>query len=248
MTGAVAATASLAVSVFGWDLSWELLTLNAAYVVYVASPVFKEILKLRVVLLIATGFFIAYGIISGIHSVTLWNIPFGLLHLWGIAGLIRERMGVSLSEEAEALRVLLMPGLDRPEFSKLWNSGNQITITNTKFITEGQPVENVALILDGLVHVTSEAGLDRDLGRFAFVGEQSALMDRPASASVTTVGEARLWSWNQQALKKLVEENEPIRQAWNGALARDLAKKVAPVPSDARRTIPHTLLPPSAGA
>lgn len=210
------------------DIDAEWIALNLAYIVYVASPLFKEILKFRVVLVFASVLFIIYGLISGITSVTVWNITFGLVSLWHISVLIRQRLSVNLTDEAEAIRVLLTPELEPADFSQLWNSGRQVTVQDNAFIIENTPVADVSLILDGLVSITNSSGLDRPLGRFAFLGEQSALMGRPATATVTAVGPVRLWSWEQENLKKLLEANPSIRQSWTSAIAADLVKKVMP--------------------
>lgn len=69
----------------GWAL------LNLAYLLYFVSGLFKDILRLRYLAMIATIFFIAHGIIDRLWSAVWWNIPILLVHLWMIHGLVTER-------------------------------------------------------------------------------------------------------------------------------------------------------------
>lgn len=212
-------------------IDWGWITLNLAYVIYITSPVFKKMLQLRSVLLAATIVFIIYGIVANVWSVVWWNIPFGLMHVWQIMLLVRERMGVKLTDEDEAVRVLLTPGLEPSRFNVLWQAGTEHELTDQTLTRKGEPVDSVWLVLEGQVEVTDGTGLRLPLGPLSFVGEQSALSGDPATASAACRGTVRLRKWDQDKLRELGRAHPDIRQAGVLAIAHDLSNKV---PSPAR--------------
>lgn len=208
------------------NTSW--LVLNFAYLAYTASSLFKEMLRLRMALLIATVFYISYGFIEGIWSMVWWNIPVGLIHLWRIVDLLRQRRSVNLDDEADAIRVLLYQSLNPVEFDELWSLGEEQVLDDGHVVIEqGALVTRITMILDGNVRVESDGRPLSELGRFRFVGEMSNLSGKPASATVITDGAARIRSWDSDKLEELLRKNAPTERAHLRAVGRDLADKLA---------------------
>lgn len=211
-----------------WDVGF--LILNGAYLVYLASAVFKEILWLRMALLLATLMYIAYGFIEPLWPLVYWNIAFGSMQIYQIWKLIKQRLGVKLDEEAEAIRVLMFSGLDRPMFNLLWQSGRQAVYrdgeTLIEYDTQG---EDLMLILEGEVDVRPP---DRDpadpirLGRLRLLGEMSAVSGQRTRATVTAKGLVRTRNWRQSDLEELGEENPAIEKHALLLIGTELARKV----------------------
>ncbi len=204
------------------DLSFWLL--NLAYAVYVISPVFKTMVKLRLVLLAATSLFIAYGLSSGVMSVTWWNIPFGVMHLsqlWRIS----PRGSRHLGPEAETVRAQLMPTLNSNEFARVWGLGVEDVIpSGTVLTTEGERVEDLVLVLGGSAVVEGQSSTIEALD---FVGEMSLLLGARATRSVRATTELRVRRWSKIELLELGERHPHIQQAGLIALGQNVAQKAA---------------------
>ena len=208
------------------DLSWWLL--NLAYAVYVISPVFKEMLKLRLVLLAATVLFIAYGISSGVDSVTWWNIPFGLMHIYQIGLLLKERMNGDLPEELERVREMLFPDLSAVDFRELWDLGHESKLQAQGLIIEnGEDLSEVMLIIDGAADVHLDDGGTLRLRPYTLLGEMSLVRGGPASATVTAAGPTTIRSWDRVELLKLGDRKPHVKQAALLLIGQQLAQKMS---------------------
>ena len=200
--------------------------LNAAYAVYTASAAFKDILYLRITLLVATFLYMVYGIVDPNWSVFFWNIPVAVLHTWGIWQLQRNRRGIDLDDEAEAIRTLIFPDLDRMSFNILWHLGEERSLAGGEvLLVKDEPVEELSLILDGEVNVDAAKGL-RVLSQYRIIGEISSLTGGTSSATVTTQGDVRLRAWNKQALTTCSDKHPDIQVALLRAMGHEAARKV----------------------
>ena len=182
-------------------MSAAFILLNVAYLVYAISPLFKEILRLRVTLLVATVFYILFGLAdwadTDSRAVVFWNIPVFMIHAWQIWVIMAERRGVDLDDEAEAVRTLVYPDLDRVSFNALWKSSYERDLVPGEiFIRQGDPVDLLYLVMDGDVEANISGRRVVGLGRLRFLGEISSLTGETASATVTAVTQvrARVWS------------------------------------------------------
>ena len=207
-------------------VSAEWLVLNAAYAVYTASALFKEMIWLRLTLLAATVLFIAYGFIAPNTSVLLWNLPVAVLHLYALWKLFSARRGVDLDDEAEALRTLLFPSLDRVSFDALWHCGEERVVTDGVLIRRDEPVPDLFLILDGTVEVVNP-DIRVEMSHFRFVGEMSSLNDAAATATVFAPGQVRVRAWNKQRLAALSKSHPETNTAMLKAMGQEVARKLS---------------------
>lgn len=205
---------------------WGWIALNSAYLIYAASGIFRDMLRLRVTLLIATALFILYGIVAGVWSVFWWNLPVGAVHAWRVWLLLKQRRSVNLDAEAEAVRTLIYPDLNRVSFNALWHASTERLVHDEVLITKGKPVHDVLLILEGEVDVDVKPGLVVRLGRLRFVGEMSSLTGNNASATVTAKGFVRTRAWNKERFEELTDEDPEIERAHLRAIGQELTRKL----------------------
>lgn len=211
-------------------MNWGFWILNAAYLVYVASALFKDMLRLRLVLLLSTIGYIAYGFIAELWPLVWWNIPFGLAQGYQIFLLLKRRMGVNLNEEAEAIRVLMFSELERPEFNVFWQSGYQTVYRSGDTIIEhGQVVDDLMLILEGEADVYPPDHKPDNpirLGRLRLLGEMSAVSGGTARATVTANGIVRTRNWDRAQLDKLGKDNPAIEKHALLVIGNELTRKL----------------------
>ena len=211
-----------------WDrlLDGGWLSLNMAYLVYAVSGLFRDMLRLRLTLLLATLLFIIYGVVAEIWSVFWWNLPVGAVHTWGIWMLLKQRRSVNLDAEAEAVRTLLYPDLDRVAFNLMWHAGEERSVSNEVLIRRDEPVDELLLILDGDVDVDVRDDLVVRLGRLRIVGEMSSVTGSNATATVTANNNVRLRAWNKEKFARLIEEHPEIERAHLRAIGHELTRKL----------------------
>lgn len=204
------------------------LLLNCAYLIYAVSGLFKDMLRLRVVWMTATFFFIAHGIVDKLWPAVWWNIPVLIVHAWMISSLLRQRRGVDLDEEAEAIRTLIFPGLDRVSFNAMWHCGEErVETASTVLILKDRPVDDLMLIIDGEVNVKVRDDYTVNLSEYRLIGELSMLQNRPATATVTTVAAVRLRTWNKRKLATTIKDHPAIEVALLKAIGQDVARKLS---------------------
>lgn len=211
-------------------MNWGFWVLNCAYVFYVASAAFKDMLRLRLVLFVATIFYIAYGFVETNWPFVYWNVGFGAVQLYQIWTLLRQRMGINLDEEAEAIRVLMFSGLDRPLFNVLWQAGQQNVYSDGETLIEyDEAVGQLMLILEGEVDVAPPnrpAESPIRLGRLRLLGEMSSVTGGTASATVTADGLVRTRNWRQVDLDKLGKDHPEIEKNALLLIGAELARKI----------------------
>lgn len=202
------------------------LLLNAAYLLYTASAVFKEILYLRSALLGATFLYIFYGAVAPNWSVFFWNLPVAVLHLYAIWQLLKARRVSNLGEEAAAIRALIFPELDPASFNTFWLCGEERTIYDKVVIVKDQEVRELILILDGELNVEVSDQLTMQLSQWRLVGEMSSLSGQTANATVTANGAVRLRAWDKGALDLCTQNHPQIHVALLKAMGHEVVRKL----------------------
>ncbi len=205
----------------------DVVLLNIAYAVYTLSSVFTSMVRLRIVLLIATGFFIAYGVVVDSMSLILWNVPFGILHIINLWRLWREHRRNAQAGEHDAYRALLFPSLSRVEFERLWDISVEETLGPDVALTRaGEHPASLYLVTDGDAVVQLPDGRAVHLGRLSLIGEMSLIRDAPASATVTTGSPTVVRRWDHGELKALWTRHAEVREAFLLLIGKDLITKL----------------------
>lgn len=207
-------------------MSATFLLLNAAYLVYAVSSLFRDVLYLRVVWLTGTLLFMTYGLIAGLWPAVYWNVPVLAIHVWRIRGLVQARRDVDLDDEADAIRTLLFPALDRIAFNALWHCGEERVVEDEVLIEQDEPVTHLMMILDGETDVCVDGTLVQRIGRYRFVGEISSLVGGNATATVSVPGRARLRSWDKDRLARVERSHPSIEASLLRAMGHDVARKL----------------------
>ena len=204
----------------GWAL------LNLAYLIYFASGLFKDMLRLRIVWMLSTFFFISHGVVDQLWPAVWWNLPVMFVHVWMIRGLITERRRIDLNEEAEAIHQLMFSDLDRSQFNTLWHWGEEHTVTDDVLLVKGEPVLTLTLLLEGEFAVNVSDDLSVRLSPYRIVGEISTFTGEPASATVQALGTARYRSWTKSDLERSTKQHPRISVSLLRAMGHEAARKV----------------------
>ncbi len=197
-------------------------------------------IALRLIFLVGTGLYIAYYMTAA--ETPLWAAVYGSLltgsaNVIGLASLLLRRTRWSIPRHAADLYQdfeHLPPG----DFALLARAGTRRTATAEEVLThEGAPVDKLVFLIRGAARM-QKSGTAAPIPDRRFVGEVAYTLGRPASATVTVAPGADLMVWDRRRLDTLARRKPRLKLAFDAALSRDMAAKVAdgfptaPVPPD----------------
>jgi hypothetical protein len=186
----------------------------------------RDVLWLRLLLLVAQANLSAYSWFRGIDSIAAWNAVFVLINAVWVIRILRERRAVRLPDELAAIHQRHFAALSPPEFLRLWGLGERRTLASAEALTrQGEAVAALYYLLRGTVSIR-QAG--RELARLGvgdFVAEMSLLTGAVATADAWTDGEVELVRWPAERLKAL-RGNAGLWARIQSVLGRDLVVKI----------------------
>ena len=191
----------------------------------------KDILWLRILSVLACFSGIIYNAFaladSPIWAQIFWNGVFAAINIVQIALILRERAGVSFSEEEKELYETMFQSFAPFEFMKLLRVGKWGEAKKDEVLAiEDRPIDDVKLIYNGLVNVESKGEVVAHLRDGSFIGEISFLRGGDATATVRTERPTRYLSWSKEDLNKLLNRNPSMRFAMQAVISTDLTKKL----------------------
>ena len=205
--------------------------IHLGFALMLIAQAIRNILLLRIILILAQGTFIAYGYISHNISVAIWNGLFILINVVQIVLLARERRPVEVPEDITDIYEKVFPEMTRREFLYFWQIGKAFQKRKGLIIEKGTQQNRVLLILKGTAKVMSGRKEIAELGRGDFIAEMSFLTGEPASADVQCKGELTCMAWSKDALNNLKKINQRLWSKLQHVLSRDLVVKVKRVSS-----------------
>lgn len=198
--------------------------LAAVYALYVAAPLARDELRLRVSLAVVSVGFIVWGIWIANGVTILFNVVFLAMSLFTIRRLLNERKPVSLEPDQRRVYDAFFTGLPPVRFTQLWDLG-ETDLMHDELIVEGEPVHEVLVLLEGAVDAPS-LGLTLGGKGPVFLGEMSLVTGQPASTTLIAQDTVRVHRWKQDELRRLVDDKPELSHALMGGIARDLVGKV----------------------
>ncbi|MGV3490111.1 MAG: Crp/Fnr family transcriptional regulator [Devosia sp.] len=97
---------------------------------------------------------------------------------------------------------------------------------DTTLTDEGQPVQRLVYIADGIVKIEHAGRLVAICGPGDYIGELSFLSGKPATATATVVKPTRALVFDQQKLTASISADPQLRRTLESALNRNLAGKL----------------------
>ncbi len=200
--------------------------INGGYVLMLAALLARDVLWLRVLLMVAQALLAAYGLSADNPAMAFWNFAFLSINGARVAGLLIERRAIRLPRDQELIYRQLFASMTRREFLLLWEMGEIRRVDGRQLIRAGEKQHELVLLLDGEVVVRNDSVVLARLGRGSFVAEMSFVTGDAASADVIADGAVRLLAWPQEKLIRLEQLNPLLLVKLQKILARDLSGKV----------------------
>ncbi len=182
--------------------------INLAYVALLLGAFNRSLQRVRVLLVVAALFFIAYGTIQGIGSMVLWNFVIGGLNLYRLLAGIRGEGRVALSAGQDTIRRQFFSTASPDDFLRFWERGHDMTCVDGPLPISEDPAQEVLLIVRGGVARLSNGMPIQVLGPGAIIERTaSSTALRPADEWLAC-GAVRLRAWQIDG----PEDPDPIRR------------------------------------
>jgi hypothetical protein len=204
---------------------------HLASILTMLAYLLKDILWLRVLTIFSCFAGIAFNFIvpaTPLWTVIYWNILFAVINIVQVGIIIKQRSGVTFTDEEKELHDTLFKNFAPFEFMKLMRIGQWLEAKQGDVLaTEKKPIDSVMLIYNG--HVSVEAG-GKELARLTdgnFIGEVSFITGGEASATVKALEPTRYIAWPKKEISQLLNRNPSMRFAMQALLSTDLSKKLS---------------------
>lgn len=177
--------------------------INLAYLALVVGPFCKSLRWVRVLLVVAAAFFVAYGVMRDIGSMVVWNLIIGGLNVRLLAVEVYGDARVQLTAEQEMFRQQLFSNLSPSEFKRLWLLGRDIEFADERIVKAGTGQRLLFLVVRGVVHVRQDDLVLDVLGPGAVIGELEPSPYSCPSADWDAIGAVWLRCWQVEELREL---------------------------------------------
>ncbi|HBS04835.1 MAG TPA: hypothetical protein DEA96_07725 [Leptospiraceae bacterium] len=211
----------------GCIMSLEEFCLHAANAIVLLAFLFKDILWLRLIMVLSSLFMIGYGRISGQPLLAGWELLFLAINGYHIVLLFRERQPLKLQGKLAEIHKLVFNEFSERDFLKLWNSGMDREYDGTVIVRQRETPDDLLFIVDGEAVVKRGRKTLVRLDSFNFIAEMSFLTGEPATATVKASGRVRVHCWSQTALHDLEAVDPSLMARIRSILGKDLTKKLA---------------------
>ena len=202
---------------------------HLATLCYILGLLTRNELILRTFLLIGTAFYILYYYF--IAETPLWeaiatSVLIGSANIPVIYRIFQERSTLGMSQEMLHL-YQSFPNFNPGQFRRVMAEANIIHNADARLILEeGKEPEKLYLtISDGFV--VARGAQHAEIGPGNFLGEISFLLGGAATADVTATQGSSYVVWETARLRRLMDNNEPIKNAFSVLLNKDVAAKLA---------------------
>jgi len=204
---------------------------NLANILNAAAYSVRNIMWLRILVVLASSFSIVYTsrVVKDPWAAgtdIAWNSIFIIINAYQLWILYRDSR-FSYSAEERDIFVRIFHSLSPTTFRKLLSIAQWKDIPQDTILTkEGDTVENLYLIYQGLTVVIVGEHIVAHCAENNFIGEMSFLTGKSATASVRTAASTRCVVWTKEDLKALVEKNDDILAGLQMVFSRNLVDKI----------------------
>lgn len=189
------------------------------------SLCFRKVLFLRTIFILSDLSFLLYGVLADVPPVAYWAIASLAINFVQIGILLRDMIPRDLPYDLQQIKDLFFSSMQTSDFIRLIKLSYRGTSSNKKMLTQGEPVENLMLITDGLVYLDVD-GATIEVGPYHFIGEMSYFRDGKASTSIHSLEPVNFLYWRYSDLRRLQEKNPPLFMKMVEAMGKDIMLKM----------------------
>ncbi len=189
------------------------------------SLCFRKVLLLRIIFVLSDLSFLLYGALANVPPVAYWAIASLIINFVQIGILLRDMIPRDLPYDLQQIKDLFFSSVQTSDFIRLIKLSYRGTSSNKKMLTEGEPVENLMLITQGLVYIEVD-GTTIEVGPYHFIGEMSYFSDGKASTTIHSREPVDFLYWRYSDLRRLQEKNPALFMKMVEAMGKDIMLKM----------------------
>jgi len=203
---------------------------NVANVIYLFSYSVRDIFWLRILTVLGISFLMPYYYLqsSPLWTPIGWNTFFLCINLYWIARLLAERRPAPFTEEERHLYAIALQNLTERDAFKFLRMAERKTVPEgTVLVTQGDPVADLSLIVEGDVVVEEDGKRVDDLTEGNFVGAVALLAQKgkfSAPVTVRTSTRTTLLTWSVSELTSEFSRNANLQVAIEASLGMEVAR------------------------
>lgn len=204
--------------------------IHTANVLYIFSYLVRDILWLRVLIVIAIGFVIPFYYFQPVPLMApvYWNLVFMTINIVQIVILLVERRPIKLSGREEKLYKQVFRRLTPREVNKLFSLATwQTAKAGESLVKQDSVLDSLMLINTGCASVHVNENEVARIGEGHFMGEMSYITGEKTSASVVAEEDMEYVYWGTDSLAPFLEKNPDLKTAFNAIIGVDLAGKLS---------------------
>lgn len=208
------------------QITQEIILLNSYYVGVAIALIIRDILWLRIVLIMAGMSLISYGFLTTNYIVVSWNFLFFSINLIQVVRLILERKPTHLNDDIVHIYNEVFSDMRKKDFLYLWNNGYVCETENQKLCEKGKKQKDLLLIISGEARVKKK---DKTiiLPWGHFIAEMAFITGKEASADVFANGKLKYIGWNYKQIEKIKKRRPDIMNKLQVIISKDLTKKLS---------------------
>ncbi|MCM2359749.1 MAG: cyclic nucleotide-binding domain-containing protein [Geobacteraceae bacterium] len=204
--------------------------INLSYLLFLVGFSLKDILWLRIVIIIAASTDIigrAWLAPEPLYSDIIWCAFDVAVNGYQLAIILRERSTLNFSDEEKLLHTMAFRNIPELQFRRLLNISTRQTLPNaTTFVEQHSELNSLIVIYDGLAKVEVDGAVVNYMRNGNFVGEISFLTGNSTTASVTTLMPTSIFSWKKSDLKELMNKDSELHMMMHSVFSADLLLKL----------------------
>lgn len=204
--------------------------INLSYLLFLVGFALKNILWLRVVIIIAASVDIvgrAWLAPDPLYTDIMWCVFDIVVNGYQLAMILIERSALKFSDEEKHLHEMVFRNVPELLYRRLLNIGTWQTLPDeTTIVEQNSTMDSLIVIYDGLAKVEVDGEIVSYSRSGSFVGEMSFLTGNNTTARVTTLVPTIVLSWEKSVLKGLMDKDHDLQMAMNAVFSGDLLVKL----------------------
>lgn len=204
--------------------------INLSYLLFLVGFALKNIVKLRIVIIIAASVDIVGRLWLApepLYTDVIWCAFDIVVNGYQLAMLFIERSAVKFSDKEKHMHEMVFQNIPELQYRRLLDIGSWQTLpTETMIVDQNSEIDSLIVIYDGLAKVEVNGKIVSYSRSGTFVGEMSFLTGNCTTARVTTVMPTLVFSWKKSVLKELMDKDLDLQMALHSVFSGDLVVKL----------------------
>ncbi len=203
---------------------------NLANLFYIIGSSFRDQIYIRASFIAAAFFELYYDFYQGTEPLWInitWLVPLIAINSYYLIKLLYEKKTLFLEDYEQTIYYRNFSKTNKLIFKRIIKNSERVIIeSNENIIKEDEDNDSFYLIVSGVASIKVKSNFITVISDGTFVGEMSFLTGHTPSATVKAETQINLLKWNKETMKKVMEEDNEVNNAFKVILSNDLIAKI----------------------